>query len=168
MTHRPPPCFLPEQGRPAKPRRITGGNLLLLIVVLFQTPAMADEKDESELVRMFAWWNDAITKPEGFTIEAFSQHFTDDAAIIVNNEVLVRGISNMVPHFRKIQENTDSVEIVLPFEEEFREGNRIFTYHRIKAVESGKSRESHVMGYAVIRSGKIELVNFVSYTNPAD
>ena len=115
---------------------------------------------------MFAWWNETIKVPGGFTEEGFARFFTEDAAIIVNNRVSVRGTTNMVPHFQRIQEETESVEIVLPFEEGFREGNKIFTYHLIRARDNGTDRLSHVMGYAVVEDGRIALVKFLSYAKP--
>jgi hypothetical protein len=52
---------------------------------------------------------------------------------------------------------------VLPFEEGFESGNRIFTYHLIHARENGVDRTTHVMGYAVIEDDKIALVDFLAY-----
>ena len=129
---------------------------------------VADDESENVLVDMFAWWNETIKVPGGFTEEGFSRFFTEDAAIVVNNSERVRGTKNMVEHFRSIQENTEDVEIILPFEEGFREGNKIFTYHLIRASENGVDRLSHIMGYAVIEDGKIALVNFLNYSEPAE
>ena len=140
---------------------------LVLVAAFFSAgTTLAGDESENVLVDMFAWWNATIKVPGGFTEEGFARFFTEDAAIIVNNNESVRGIKNMVPHFQRIQEDTESVEIVLPFEEGFREGNRIFTYHLIKAREKGTDRLSHVMGYTVIEDGKIALVKFLSYAKP--
>jgi hypothetical protein len=142
---------------------------LVLVAALFSAgTTLADDKSENVLVDMFAWWNEAIKLPGEFTEEGFARFFTEDAAIVVNDSEIVRGITNMVEHFRGIQENTDYVEIILPFEEGFREGNKIFTYHLIRASENGAERLSHIMGYAVIEDGKIALVNFLNYSEPAE
>jgi hypothetical protein len=142
---------------------------LILVATFFSAgTALASDEADNVLVDMFAWWNATIKVPGGFTEEGFARFFAEDAAIIVNNREVVRGVRNMVPHFQSIQENTESVEIVLPFEEEFHEGNKIFTYHLIRASENGTDRLSHVMGYAVIEDGKIALVKFLSYTRPDD
>ncbi len=140
---------------------------LVLVAAFFSAGAtLAGDESENVLVDMFAWWNATIKVPGGFTEEGFARFFTEDAPIIVNNREVVRGVKNMVPHFQSIQENTESVEIVLPFEEGFHEGNKIFTYHLIRASENGTARLSHVMGYAVIEDGKIALVKFLSYVKP--
>ncbi len=142
---------------------------LVLVTTFFSAGAtLAGDESENVLVDMFAWWNATIKVPGGFTEEGFARFFTEDAAIIVNNKESVRGVKNMVPHFQRIQEETESVEIVLPFEEGFREGNKIFTHHLIRSSENGVDSLSHIMGYAVIEDGKIALVNFLNYSEPAE
>ena len=116
---------------------------------------------------MFAWWNGAIQDPNGFTEAAFRRHFTEQAAIVINGQERVRGIKPLVAHFKRIQASVESVEIVLPFEEGFESGNRIFTYHLIRARQDGVDSLSHVMGYAIVEDGRIALVDFLSYDEPA-
>lgn len=137
-------------------------------LLLCGASAAAGKETGNVLVDMFAWWNGAIKREDGFTKEGFARYFTDDAAIVVNNRLRVRGVEAMVEHFRRIQARTDAVEIVLPFEEGFREGDKIFTYHLIRAREDGKESLSHVMGYAVVEGGKLALVNFLSYAEPPE
>lgn len=142
---------------------------ILALACLFLTSAVpAGDDANNVLVDMFAWWNEAIKTENGFTREAFRRYFTEDAEIIVNDVVLVHGLDAMVEHFRRIQQRTEAVEIVLPFEEGFREGDKIFTYHLIRAREGGMDRLSHVMGYALVEDGKLALVHFVSHTEPGD
>tara|TARA_R110002096_G_scaffold51601_1_gene134827 strand:- start:1725 stop:2183 length:459 start_codon:yes stop_codon:yes gene_type:complete len=123
----------------------------------------AQSGQNNVLVNMFDWWNTAIQIDGGFTEEGFSRYFTNDAAINVNGKTAVQGVGNMVTHFRKIQKNTDYVEIVLPFEKGFQSGNNIFTHHIIKARETGAvdTSVSHVMGYAVLQNGKIANIYFL-------
>ncbi|MEX2122734.1 MAG: hypothetical protein WD795_02495 [Woeseia sp.] len=142
--------------------------LFILAFMLATTAAAADDGTNDVLVDMFAWWNEAIKNEDGFTREAFGRYFTDDARIIVNDVVLVQGLDAMAEHFRGIQQRTESVEIVLPFEEEFREGSKIFTYHVIRARENGVDRLSHVMGYAIVKDGKLALINFLSHSDPVE
>ena len=143
-------------------------TLFILAFMLATTAASADDGTNDVLVHMFAWWNEAIKNEDGFTREAFGRYFTDDARIIVNDVVLVQGLDAMADHFRGIQQRTESVEIVLPFEEEFREGSKIFTYHVIRAHENGVDRLSHVMGYAIVEDGKLALINFLSHSDPVE
>jgi hypothetical protein len=143
-------------------------TLFILAFMFATTPASADDGTNDVLVDMFAWWNEAIKNEDDFTREAFGRYFTDDARIIVNDIVLVRGLDAMAEHFRGIQQRTESVEIVLPFEEGFREGGKIFTYHLIRARENGVDRLSHVMGYAIVEDGKLALINFLSHSDPTE
>ena len=71
----------------------------------------------------------------------------------------------MVEHFRRVQKNTESVEIILPFEEGFASGARIFTYHLIRARARAEDadRFSLVMGYAVVEGEKISGITYNSY-----
>lgn len=144
---------------------------IVLITLLCQlaTPVIADDSDKSVLVRMFAWWNEAMKDPDGLTEAAFRQYYTEDAAIIINGNELMRGIKPMVEHFRRVQANNEYVEIVLPFEEEFESasGDRIFTHHLVRGRTDGVDRQSRLMGYAVVENGRISLVNFVRYDKPA-
>ncbi len=132
------------------------------------TVVAADDAEErgNVLEQMFAWWNGAIRDPDGFTEEAFRRYYTEDAAIVINGAERVSGIKNLVEHFKKIQSRVETVEIVLPFEEGFESGNRIFTYHKIRSRAEGEDSLSHVMGYAIIEDGKIALVDFLSYEPP--
>jgi hypothetical protein len=143
-------------------------TLFILAFMFATTPASADDGTNDVLVDMFAWWNEAIKNEDGFTREAFGRYFTDDARIIVNDVVLAQGLDPMAEHFRAIQQRTESVEIVLPFEEGFREGGKIFTYHLIRARENGVDRLSHVMGYAIVEDGKLALINFLSHSDPVE
>lgn len=139
--------------------------LLVAIACQFSPAALADERgtDANVLERMFVWWNGAYKEPDGFTGRAFRRYYTEDAAIFINGDERARGIEPMVEHFRRIQKNTESVEIVLPFEEGFASGDRIFTHHLIRARAEGADRLSQVMGYAVVEGGKISLINFLSH-----
>ena len=150
-------------------------------VVLGATCACAQDGGASEATQpaasemiledMFVWWNAAYLDEEnGFTREAFSRFYTDDAVMRINGRVTVRGIDNMVERFRGIQQRTEAVEIIVPFEEKFisREGDKIFTYHLARSRENGQEQDSYgqIMGYAEVRNGKISVIDFVSIDTP--
>ena len=143
---------------------------LILITLLCQlaTPVFAEQGDANVLVRMFDWWNTAMKTPDGLTEQAFSEYYTEDAAIIINGNELVRGIKPMAEHFRSARARIEAVEIVLPFEEEFESesGDHIFTYHLVRTRVDGADQLSHLMGYAVVEEGRISLINFVRYNQP--
>ena len=133
-------------------------------------PVVAKEKTFSKPVasdpvsRMFVWWNAAFKDPEGFTPEAFSEHFTEDAVMRINGTNRAKGLTDLAARFRKIQASVQSVEIKVPFVEAFSspDGSKVFTYHLESAVQDGKESHSMVMGYVEVRGGKIALVNFLS------
>ncbi len=118
----------------------------------------------SPISEMFVWWNAAYRQKDGFTEAAFAKHFTIDAVLRVNGSDRSRGLAELAAHFRNIQARTGSVEIELPFIDEFAsaDGDRIFTHHFVKARENGKDSRERVMGYAEMRNGKISLINLVS------
>ena len=68
----------------------------------------------------------------------------------------------MVEYFRRVQKNTESVEIILPFEEGFASGPRIFTYHLIRACTEDADRFSRVMGYAVVEGRKFRELHTIA------
>jgi len=149
---------------------LTAAAALALSAVLQPAGAFAAEQTFSApvkddvLSRMFTWWNQAIKDPNGFTVEAFSRYFTDDAVLRINGTNRAAGIQNLTERFRMIQKGVEAVEIKVPFVEAFSspDGSKIFTYHLEEAMEKGKPSHSIVMGYAEIRDGKIALVNFIS------
>jgi len=121
------------------------------------------------LVRMFEWWNAAYKSEEPFTEEAYARYFTDDIVFVVNGRRSQKGIKSLTQRFNQLKQEIHAIEIMLPFKEEFAEGNKIFTYH----LNRGKTREgdpwsgyTHVMGYVEIKDGKIDLLNFLHYDEP--
>lgn len=80
----------------------------------------------------------------------------------MNGDERTRGIKPMVEHFRRVQKNTESVEIILSFEEGFASGARIFTYHLIRARAKDADRFSRVMGYAVVEGKKIRELHTIA------
>jgi hypothetical protein len=132
---------------------------LLLAATLCMATAQATDKDE--LTRMFEWWNSAFKSPEGFTEAAFAKHFTPDAALIIDGVEQARGLPAWVQHFRKIQASGAVVEIVLPFRQVFKQGDKIYTYHVIRSLRNGTPGCTLAAGHAFLRKGKISEVNLV-------
>ena len=145
--------------------------VITLALCLAQLPAWvgASTAHQDVLIDMFAWWNSAYKHSDGFTEKAFARYFTPDAVLRENGEERCKGLAQWAAHFREIQAKTEMVEIQLPFIDEFESplGDRIFTHHLIKARESGKESWERVMGYAVVRDGKIAILNFVSVADAA-
>src|SRR5690606_10368389 len=148
-------------------------RVLVSIAILFGLglgPAAADAQQgqQTVLTQMFVWWNGAIKDRNGFTREAFGRYFTEDGAIMINGKVAVKGLDDLVTHFRDIQSRVEYVEIVVPFEEGFvsASGDKIFTSQLIKARPEGRDGLMHAMGYADIRDGKIALIHLVRAEQP--
>ncbi|MCB2114488.1 MAG: hypothetical protein KDD85_13225 [Parvularculaceae bacterium] len=152
----------------AKIFRALSRFLMTTVFLLAAGAAHAESGTQDRLTQMFAWWNEAIKSEDALTEDAFSKYFTEDAVIRVNDREAVRGVANMVPHFRRIHSNLDYVEIVLPFETEFQTGEKIFTHHIIKAREKGAAdtEVTSVMGYALMKGDKIDFINFLSVPLP--
>ncbi len=110
---------------------------------------------------MFVWWNQAFKQPDGYTPQAFRRFFTEDATLTLEGRTAIRGIPEWVDHFRKIQSAGGDVEIVVPFKDVFRSGNRIFTYHVIRSRGRGEPTCALAAGDAVLRNGKIASIMLV-------
>ncbi len=140
-------------------------RLILLLGAALLLPATAwpeTPRPGHVLTAMFEWWNEAYQDPEGFTAEAFAQYFDDDAVMVINGNARGPGPAAIARHFRTIQASVDEVEILLPFREGFDDGARTFTYHYTRARVDGELRHSRVMGYALIRDGRIALIDFIN------
>jgi limonene-1,2-epoxide hydrolase len=146
--------------------KVLASLALCLLILPWQFCVAATHHDA--LTDMFVWWNAAYKRPDGFTPAAFSKYFTQDAVLRVNGVDRCKGVAEWAEHFRKIQASTEMVEIELPFMDEFESaaGERIFTHHFVKAREHGKDSRERVMGFAVVKDGKISLINFVSVPDP--
>jgi len=143
--------------------------LLLLSTMFWATPSVANDtptatQPSTVLTDMFAWWNGVINGEEPLTAEQFRQYFTEDAVILVNNREQVRGVEHMPAHFQAIRERPGTIEVELPFREEFQSGNRIFTYHRIRSVNAEGESFTYNMGYAVLEGDRIASVSLARFT----
>ncbi len=137
---------------------------LFCVMATLSASAVAQAPSRAEpdlLTKMFTWWNAAYKVPGSFTAEAFSKYFTDDAVLRINGRVSAKGINEWASHFQHIQAGGGSVEIVLPFLEEFDVGNRIYTYHVIRSVHGGVTECQLVAGHAIVRDGRLALVSLV-------
>ena len=119
--------------------------------------------EENALVRMFRWWNEAYLA-DAFTPEAFSDHFTDDAVLLVNGEVRARGVDALAAHFQAIQAATQDVRIELPVDESFVSGENIFGHYRCRAVSADITITEEVMASVKTRNGRITFFNALSRT----
>ena len=139
---------------------------LILVLSFIPEASLTSETDDSVLVQMFKWWNGAFKSEEKFTEEGFAQYFTDDIVFIINGKRSPKGIKSLTERFNKIKDTYHLIEIILPMKEEFVSGDKIFTYH----LNRGQQNEgdpwggvTHVMGYVVVKNGKIDMLNFLHY-----
>lgn len=138
--------------------------LVFLAMMFCGSSSMGSEPDSpSVLVDMFDWWNGIINSDEPLTAEQFRQFFTEDAVIMVNNKEQVRGVEQMPAHFKAIRERPGTIEIELPFLEEFQSGNKIFTYHRIRSVGEQGVSITRNMGYATLEGDRIASVSLARF-----
>jgi hypothetical protein len=132
------------------------------LALLCCSSLQADTVPSSDpLSQMFVWWNDAFKKPGSYTPEAFRKHFTEDATLILEGREVIHGVQEWAEHFQRIQAGGGDVEIVVPFKEVFRQGNKIYTYHVIRSRRDGKLGCSLAAGHALIRDGRIASIVLV-------
>ena len=140
---------------------------VIILVLGFSIQSFAASSNDSSadiLEQMFTWWNAIMRSDEELKTEDFARYYTDDAVIVLNGKERVRGVAMMPDFFKANRDRTEFIEIVLPFKEKFMAGEKIFTYHTIRAVRNGVEELSHNMGYAVIENGKIASVNLARFT----
>jgi hypothetical protein len=134
---------------------------LALALATAAAPSAWAASEPDLLTQMFTWWNGAFSQPGAYTPEAFRKYFTEDAQLVIDGRVSARGVQGWADHFQKIQAGGGVVEIVLPFREEFQTGDKIFTYHIIRAVRGGVLTCQLAAGYALVRDHKLAMVNLV-------
>ena len=142
--------------------------LVLLMTVFWGNPAVATDAPSAAqpstiLTDMFRWWNGVINSEEPLTAEQFRHYFTEDAVILVNHREQVRGVEQMPAHFQAIRERPGTIEVELPFREEFQSGNRIFTYHLIRSNQEEGESITYNMGYAIIEGGRIAAISLARF-----
>ncbi|WP_417450310.1 hypothetical protein [Kordiimonas sp.] len=142
-------------------------SLVFVSALLYATPATANQSSSNIMVEMFNWWNEAFKIEGSFTPEAFGKHFTDDAVMIIDGSVRATGLKELSRNFNRIQGSVESVIIKMPPIESFRQGDRIFTYHKELVHHQGQDSTGYVMGYVVVRDGKISKINFVNMNEDA-
>ncbi len=118
-------------------------------------------RSDDPVSRMFAWWNQAFKTPGAYTADNFRKHFTDDATLILEGRTVISGVDQWATHFQKIQSGGGEVEIVVPFKEMFRTGDRVYTYHVIRSRRGGKAACSLAAGHAVLKGDKIASIVLV-------
>ena len=136
---------------------------LLMILAGSRAATADDTKPSTLLTDMFSWWNSVINSDEPLTADQFRRYFTEDGVILVNNREQVRGVEHMPEHFQAIRERPGTIEIELPFIEEFQSGNKIFTYHRIISKQESGEQVTHNMGYAILDGDRIAIVSLARF-----
>lgn len=121
----------------------------------------------NQLEAMFQWWNNAFADRDGFTPENLGRFFTSDCVMKINGQIRAEGLAGLAARFQTVQSEVDHVEIHLPFEEGFEAGDRIFTHHLVSARKGAASFGERVMGYAILRDGKLALLDFLSIDTTA-
>lgn len=142
-------------------------SLVFASVFLYATPVTANQSSSNIMVEMFNWWNDAFKVEGSYTPEAFGKYFTDDAVMVIDGSVRATGLNELSRNFNRIQGSVDSVIIKMPPIESFRQGNRIFTYHKELVHHEGQDSTGYVMGYVIVTDGKISKIDFVNMNEDA-
>jgi hypothetical protein len=119
---------------------------------------------DDTLSKFFVWWNETYKKPGGYTAAAFGQWFTPDATLVLEGKEVIRGLDGWATHFQKIQAGGGDVEIVVPFKQVFRSGNRIYTYHVIRSRRDGQVSCSLAAGHAELKGDRISTIVLVRAT----
>ncbi|MDA5193958.1 nuclear transport factor 2 family protein [Govanella unica] len=116
------------------------------------------------ITQMFRWWNEAYTDPNGFTPEAFSRFYTDDAELIVNGNSRGKGLQALSAHYQRIQAAVPLAQMVLPVDDDFATTDRAFVHcHEQAKRADGTEKLSECFAYAEVRDGKMSVLRVVGY-----
>ncbi len=127
--------------------------------------ARSDALEGNALTRMFRWWNQAY-RSDGFTEDAFAEHFAPDAVMVINGEIRARDLEGLTAHFRRVKASSQSVEILLPMDETFSAQDQIFGHYRARAVIDGETFEEDTMASVAVGNGRIIFFNAISRRLP--
>ena len=112
---------------------------------------------------MFAWWNEAMLDPDGFTAEGFGRFYTRDARLIVNGQLRSDSLESMAAHYRRIQAMPATVQMALPVDDAFATDDRAFVHCRtIVEPEEGERIEEEAMAFATISEGRMTMLRVVA------
>jgi SnoaL-like protein len=103
---------------------------------------------------MFEWWNDTYVNG-AFTVEGFSNFYSDDTVFKVNDRDAIVGLESLTEHFARIQAAHEFVEIELPFKDSFEADGRAFAHYTSRSISQGETGRSVAMGYIDVEDGKI-------------
>lgn len=107
----------------------------------------------------YEWFNNISKAPKTYlTRENVAKHFTKDAQMITNNKVICTGVDEHYDHFVELMEHFD--EIYVPIDEimAISHGDMVFLDYALHGKQKDGSNEIiHVMGYMVVKDGKIAL-----------
>ncbi|WP_288485919.1 hypothetical protein [uncultured Novosphingobium sp.] len=106
------------------------------------------------ITRMFNWWNGAY-HGDGFTPEAFAEHFTADAPFIVDGGVRGTGPAEICEHFARIAAQTDAVELVTPVIATLADEAQGFVQYRCTFSSGDKHGSEVCLAHAKLQDGKI-------------
>ncbi|GHB05579.1 hypothetical protein GCM10009069_29990 [Algimonas arctica] len=109
--------------------------------------------------------NKVYASEQDFTEEGFSQFLPDDILFIVNGKESEHGIAAVTERYNKLKARKAHLEVILPFQEEVRVGNKVFTYYLNHGWMDSEKPElivTHVAGYIELNRNKINLLNFIS------
>lgn len=118
-------------------------------------------QDKNAIVRMFEWWNGAMMDPNLLTPEAFSNHYTKDAQLIVNGNLRGQGLDALARHYRALRVDFESIQMVLPVLDSFESAGRAYVQCITHAVRGGETVREEAMAAATVCGGKISLLNVI-------
>lgn len=110
---------------------------------------------QNPIIAFFTWWNEAMANPAELTEDNFKRFFTDDACILVNNNLRASCPAEMVPHYKAIAARCETVAMVLPVEHEIASPSLAFVHCFTHVKEDGKEFDEEAMACAELREGKI-------------
>ena len=135
---------------------IIGGAVMLL-----NTPIYAKTSEFQVVKDTYKWFNKIANEQRmPFSKEDVAKYFSNDAKMITNNKLVCEGVQQHYEHFVELNKHYKLMQIDIDSIDWQKAGDRIYLNYLIYAKDTNdQTSKIYVMGYMVVKNGKIILFN---------
>lgn len=120
-------------------------------------------ENDNIIIRMFEWWNTAMSNASLLTADGFSSFYVPDARLVVNGQTRCTNLQEMAVHYRAIHDRCDEVRMLLPVLARFNTETNAFVFCRTFARVGQEESAEMAMAYADVVDGRMKLLEVISH-----
>lgn len=138
---------------------------LLLVLPLGGTPALAkDQKYDSDMqvvISAFKWFNEiASAKRKAFTPQDVALHFSNDAQMITNDELVCQGVKAHYDHFVSLNQHYAALHVNIDALKMVKSDDKIHLDYTIDGVNlADQNIKFQITGTMQVKDNRIVLFN---------